>query len=159
MPDKSWTTIRERAAADVGDDGNLRMLFPALAGGRDSGHGFTLMPFGTLYRLAGRAAEGVRTRRILAATGFPVRSRMIIGLGEHHMFVWSASKQWAYGRWRIGRLVGTIPIDHVSTAEAPTVGQGWRTVVLQLTGKSPASLRVPAPVVNELVQALTGRVG
>lgn len=147
---ETWKAIKERAAAEVSADDGLRMLFPALSGGRDSGHGLTLMPFGTLFRVADRAAQGVRSKRSLEECGFALRPRMIVGVGDREIFVWSARKYWAYGRWRMGRMIGRIPLEQIATAEAPTVGKGWRTLVVQLTGKSPASLRVPSAVADEL---------
>lgn len=154
MPDTQWKEIRERAAAELSEGDGLRLLFPALAGIKDSGHSFTLMPFGTLYRLAERAIEAQRSKRTLAESGLPLRGRMIIGVGREDIFVWSASRRWAYGRWRMGRLLGQVPVSQVVSAEAPTIGQGWRTVNLQLAGKSSVALRAPSAVADEFVQLL-----
>jgi hypothetical protein len=154
VPNERWAGVKERAVAELGDGSDLRVVFPALRS-RESGHGLTLMPFGSLYRWFDRAVSGWRSKRVEAQTGFPLRPRMIVGITDTEVVVWSASARWPHGRWRLGNQAGRVRLDQVVNAEAPTVGTGWRTLNLRVFEKAPISILVPALVIDDLVVLLS----
>lgn len=114
--------------------------------------GLTLMPIGTLYRWARRAAERASVRRESQTHGFPLRRRMIIALTNRRVVVWPLSRR------PKGEPIGEVERSMISRAVRPTVGGSWRTVVLTLTSGHEVRIQVAGDGADALAKDLAGSV-
>lgn len=136
-----------------------------LAAGEADVHGFAaispnpdpgsaLMPGGAepLFWLADRFSERRRNRAVRERSGFPLARRMVLAVTSERLLVWSANRRWS----RLSFL-GAIPRDQILRAEAPTVGQGWRSVHIQIGGAEPVIVKVAGKNADELAALLSAR--
>jgi hypothetical protein len=105
--------------------------------------------------LAVLAAEHLTHRRRLRAQAresmFPLASRMIIGLSNQRLLIWSVRPG-----WRLGSFIGYVARDRILQATAPTIGTGWRTVNIYLAQEPTVSIKVPARAADDLARELSG---
>jgi hypothetical protein len=106
--------------------------------------------FPLLWLLRGVARWRAR-RSVQVSTGFPTAPRMVLALSGERLLVWSASR-----RWRLGEFLGDVPLGTITAARAPTVGQGWRSVVIELAGSPTVTVKVGARQADDLAAGLTG---
>jgi hypothetical protein len=125
-------------------------LFRAISPSPDPGSAFGLtvaMPLLWTYRRLGRRSQ---SRQSLARSGLPLARRMVLGVTDDRLIVWSASKS-----WEPQSLLGEFARGHVRDATAPTVGQGWRTVRIELDEGEPVVIKVVADKADELAALLS----
>jgi len=101
------------------------------------------------------AADHLARRRRLRAQAresiFPLAPRMIIGLTNRRLLIWSVRPG-----WRLGPFLGYVTRDRIMQATAPTVGGGWRTVSIFLAQEPTVSIKVPAAAADDLARELSG---
>lgn len=151
MPGRQrWTAILGEAKAELRRGEMLRAIFPALS---QSSAGGGMAP-AELW-LAVLAAEHLTHRRRLRAQAresmFPLSSRMIIGLSNQRLLIWSVRPG-----WRLGSFIGYVTRDRILQATAPTAGTGWRTVNIYLAQEPTVSIKVPARAADDLARELSG---
>lgn len=147
---------RAAAEAELRPGERLSVLFPALTPPPDSGGGTTMAALAPLILAAEHIAWRRHSRATSGASKFPLAPRMFIGLTDSRILVWSA--RW---RWRIGKFLGDITLDQVMAAKPPTVGAGWRTVLIHLAHGAEVHIKVPGTtadrVADRLSSPLSGR--
>jgi hypothetical protein len=151
MPGRQrWTAILAEARSELRRGEALRSIFPALS---QSAPGGGMMPAELM--LAVVAAEHLAHRRRLRAQAkesmFPLASRMIIGLSNQRLLIWSVRPG-----WRLGSFIGYVARDRILQATAPTAGTGWRTVNIYLAEEPTVSIKVPARAADDLARELSG---
>jgi hypothetical protein len=52
-------------------------------------------------------------------------------------------------------FLGDVDAARIRGAYSPTVGQGWRTVVINLTDGEPVAIKVPATAVQRFIDDVT----
>jgi hypothetical protein len=129
----------------------LQAIFPALS--QDSSAGGGLVPAELM--LAVLAAEHLTHRRRMRTQArqsmFPLATRMIIGLSNRRLLIWSVRPG-----WRLGSFIGYVARDRILQATAPTIGTGWRTVNIYLAQEPTVSIKVPARAADDLARELSG---
>jgi hypothetical protein len=154
MPDKQhWKSVRSTASAELRPGERLLAICPALTP-RDSGGGLAVSGAWPLImvveHLAWRRRAGVAGR----TSGFPLAPRMIIGVTDQRLVTWAARRG-----WRLGPVVGDVSRDLILQATAPTVGAGWRTVLIRLSSGPTVRIKVPANLADRLAAGLSGSPG
>ena len=146
-----WTGILAEAKSELRRGEVLRAIFPALSESSPSGGG--MVPAELM--LAVLAAEHLTHRRRLRTQAresmFPLASRMIIGLSNQRLLIWTVRPG-----WRLGSFIGYVTRDRILQATAPTVGTGWRTVKIYLAQEPTVSIKVPARAADDLARELSG---
>jgi hypothetical protein len=66
------------------------------------------------------------------------------------LLVWSAR-----GGFTPKSFLGDVAMDRIVGATSPTVGQGWRTVIIDIADGDPVSIKVSARAVERFVADLT----
>ncbi len=150
MPGRQrWTAILAEARSELRRGEVLHAIFPAITQSSSGG----MMPAELM--LAVLAAEHLTHRRRLRAQAresmFPLASRMIIGLSNRRLLIWSVRPG-----WRLGSFIGYVARDRILQATAPTVGTGWRTVNIYLAQEPTVSIKVPARAADDLARELSG---
>jgi hypothetical protein len=147
---KQAQTAPEQIAAHVRADESLRRVFHVILPGPNAGVAWgdaaVVVP---LVRIVGRV---MRNRAAAAAqedVGIGLRPRMLWALTDQRILLFSALK-----RWELGEPLGAIARTEVVGATAPTVGQGWRTVVIELTAGRQLSIKVGHTVADDLAAEL-----
>jgi hypothetical protein len=125
-------------------------LFPA-ATADDSGPGFAPAELWPLIIAAEQLMRHRRDRAAARASLFPLGPRMIIALTDQRLLIWAAKLN-----WRPGRFLGYVSRDRILQVTAPTVGSGWRTVLIYLANEPVVSIRVPSATADQLAAALSG---
>lgn len=128
------------------------MLLPALRPPDDDDEWVTFVPgviplMLLVERLLHRRELRTATQRSL----FPLAPRMLLGLTTKRVLIWQARR-----RWRLGPFLGYVSLDRIVQAEAPTVGQGWRTLRVHLSNEPAVTIKVPGDLADELAAALSG---
>lgn len=143
-------TAPEQIAAHVRADESLRRVFhvilPSPTAGVAWGDAAVVAP---LVRIVGRV---MRNRAAAAAeeeVGIGLRPRMLWALTDQRILLFSALK-----RWELGEQLGEIARQDVVGATAPTVGQGWRTVIIKLTAGRELTIKVGPTVADDLAAEL-----
>lgn len=113
--------------------------------------GMTFVLFLPLLIVADRLEWRAASNKAARETGFPLATKMIIGITADRLIIWSA--RW---RWRLGSQRGAVRRDQVSLMESPPSQSRWPKVRLMLPGKPVAVIRVPASAVGQLTEALSG---
>jgi hypothetical protein len=146
------------AAADLQPGERLLALVPAITPPPDYGSGGMvlpgLVPLIPLIMAARRAAWRKHARAAAASSGVPLAPRMIICLTDRRLVICTAR-----GRWRTGAALGSVWLDRIIAADAPTVGSGWRTVLIHLAGQPKLTIKVPATAADRLAAALSDTEG
>jgi len=127
-----------------------RGLFPAITVS-DSEDGVAPAELWPLIMAAEYVLRRRRDRAASRGSLFPLSSRMIMLLTDQRLMIWAAQL-----RWRPGRFLGYVSRDRILQVDAPTVGTGWRTVVMHLANEPAVSIKVPAETAERLAQALSG---
>lgn len=140
------------AAADLEPGERLWALIPAITPAPDYGSGglVLLAPLIPLMMAAQRAAWRKYARAASVRSGFPLAPRMIIGVTDRRLMIWAARR-----RWRTGVSLGSVKLDGIVAAEAPTVGSGWRSVIIHLSSQQELTIKVPAIAADRLAAALS----
>lgn len=125
-------------------------LFPAITVS-DSGHGIAPAELWPLIMAAEYVLRRRRDRAASRGSLFPLSSRMIIALTDQRLLIWAAQL-----RWRPGMFLGYVTRDRILQVTAPTVGTGWRRVVINLANEPTVSIKVPAETADRLAQVLSG---
>jgi hypothetical protein len=86
-------------------------------------------------------------------SAFPLAPRMVIVLTRTELLIWSARR-----RWRLGDYLGSVSRARIIQATAPTVGDGWRTVLIYLVNEPTVPIRVPGKIADQLAALLPPRV-
>jgi hypothetical protein len=151
MPGRQrWTGILAEARSELRRGEVLHAIFPALSQSPAAG-GVTPPDL----MLAALAAEHLTHRRRLREQAresmFPLASRMIIGLSNQRLLIWSVRPG-----WRLGGFIGYVARDRILQAAAPTRGSGWRTVDIYLAQEPTVSIKVPARAADDLARELSG---
>jgi len=129
----------------------LRAVIPVLIPPPDVGGGWgdaaVIVPlFWAVTRLMWRgAAEAAQSQ-----LGIPLRYRMVWGTTDQRVLIFAAR-----ARWQLGPLFASTGRGEIIGATATTVGAGWRTVALELSGQRTLSVKVPAPWVNPIVNGFS----
>lgn len=129
----------------------LQAIFPALSQPAASGG---LVPAELMAAVL--AVDHLTRRRRLRAQAresmFPLATRMIIGLTNQRLLIWSVRPG-----WRLGSFLGYVSRDRVLQASVPPAsGTGWRTVGIYLAEEPTVSIKVPAAAANDLARELSG---
>lgn len=147
-----WSRNRELAATELRAGEALQALFPAITASDDGGS--AMMPAALLPVVA--AVERWQDRRTARSTSktslFPLAPRMVMGLTNRRILVWRAGR-----RWSMGTFLGFVPMDAIVRAEVLTVGEGWRTVRVDLANEPSVRFRVPGQLADDFADALSGR--
>jgi len=140
------------AAADLEPGEHLWALITAITPAPDYGSGglVLLAPLIPVIMAAHLAAWRKHSRAASIRTGFPLAPRMIIGVTDRRLIIWTARR-----RWRIGASLGSVKLDRIVAAEAPTVGSGWRSVIIHLSNQQELTIKVPATAADRLAVALS----
>jgi hypothetical protein len=85
---------------------------------------------------------------------FPLAPRMVMGLTNRRILTWTAGR-----RWSMGSFLGFVPIEAIVSAEVLTVGEGWRTVRVDLANEPSVRFKVPGHMAEKFADALSGRLG
>jgi hypothetical protein len=152
MPGRQrWTSILAEARSELRRGELLHAIFPALS--ESSSPGCGMMPAELMLPVV--AAEHLTHRRRLRAQAresmFPLASRMIIGLSNQRLLIWTVRPG-----WRLGSFIGYVARDRILQAAAPTIGTGWRTVNIYLAQEPTVSIKVPARAADDLARELSG---
>jgi hypothetical protein len=141
----------QRIAAHLQAGESLRRVFhviiPPPSGGVAWGDAAIVVP---LVRIVGRVMWNRAAVAAQENVGVDLRPRMLWALTDQRILLFSALK-----RWELGESLGAIARTEVVGATAPTVGQGWRTVVLELTAGRQLSIKVGHTVADDLAAELT----
>jgi hypothetical protein len=125
-------------------------VFRAIPPNPDPGSAFGLtvaMPLLWAYRRVSRR----RHHRVAhERSGLPLARRMLLAVTDDRVLVWSASKA-----WRLQAFLGEVARSQIRQATAPTVGQGWRSVRLELVDADPVVVKVAADVADDLAALLS----
>jgi hypothetical protein len=132
-------------------DEPLLALIPALTPASPGG-GLAPAELRPLIMVAERLAWRRRSRTAGRLSMFPLAPRMVIGLTSQRLLIWSARS-----RWRAGRYLGEVSRDRVVLSTAPTVGVGWRTVLIYLANEPTVTIKVPAVTADSLAATLSGQ--
>ena len=129
----------------------FRTMFPVLIPPPDVGGGWgpaaVIIPLfwavrKSMWRRAVRATQ--------AQIGIPLRYRMVWGTTDQRVLIFAVR-----ARWNLGPLITSVDRGDIVGATANTVGQGWRTVALELSGQRSLSVKVPAPWVDPIVNGFS----
>jgi hypothetical protein len=147
---KRASTVPEQIAPHVRADESLRRVFhviiPPPSGGVAWGDAAVIVP---LARIVGRVMWNRAAAAAQQEAGIGLRPRMLWGLTDQRVLLFSALK-----RWELGEPLGAIARTDVVGATAPTVGQSWRTVVIELTGGRRLSIKVGHTIADYLAAEL-----
>jgi hypothetical protein len=151
MPGRQrWTVILAEAKSELRRGELLQAIFPALSQSSSAGG---MAPAELMMGVL--AAERLTQRRRMRAQAresmFPLASRMIIGLSNQRLLIWSVRPG-----WRLGSFIGYVTRDRILQATAPTIGTGWRTVNVYLAQEPTVSIKVPARAADDLARELSG---
>ena len=83
---------------------------------------------------------------------FPLAPRMFIVLTNRELLIWAARRN-----WRLGDYLGSVHRQRIIQATAPTVGAGWRTVLVYLANEPTVPIRVPSTIADDLAAMLPPR--
>lgn len=151
-PNPGWE--QAVTAADLEPDERMSAVIPAITPPPDHGSGGQMLPgLGPLVLLImaiRRAAWHGQTRTAATRSAVPLSPRMLIGLTDRRLIIWTARR-----RWHIGASLGSIRLDRVAGADAPTVGSGWRSVIFHLSGQPDLIIKVPATAADRLAAELS----
>jgi hypothetical protein len=140
----------QRIVAHLQAGESLRRVFhviiPPPSGGVAWGDAAVVVP---LVRIVGRVMWNRAAAAAQEEVGIGLRPRMLWALTDRRILLFSALK-----RWQLGEPLGAIARTDVVGATAPTVGQGWRTVVLELTAGRQLSIKVGHTVADDLAAEL-----
>lgn len=148
----SRDSVWEDAIRAVGlpPDEPLLALVPALTPGGSNG-GLAPAELTPLIMLAERIASRRRTRAAARASAFPLAPRMVIGLTGRRLLIWSTRS-----RWQAGTYLGEVSRDRIVLSTSPTVGTGWRTVLIYLANEPTVTIKVPAVTADSFAATLSG---
>jgi hypothetical protein len=129
----------------------LWALIPAITPAPDYGSGglIVLPLLIPLMMAAQRATWRKHASAASARSGFPLAPRMIIGVTDRRLIIWTARS-----RWRIGASLGSVMLDRIFAADAPSAGSGWRSVMIHLPSQK-VTIKVPAAAADRLAVALS----
>jgi hypothetical protein len=148
---KQARTAPEQIAAHLRWDESLRAVFhvivPVPTAGTAWDPAAIVVPLVMIVRkvMWNRAAAVAQE-----AVGIGLRPRMLWALTDQRILLFGADK-----RWELGEQLGAIAMSEVLGATAPTVGQSWRTVIIELTGGRRLSIKVGHKIADDLAAALT----
>jgi hypothetical protein len=151
MPGRQrWTAILAEAKSELRRGELLQAIFPALSQSSSAGG---MAPAELMLGVL--AADHLTHRRRMRAQAresmFPLASRMIIGLSNQRLLIWSVRPG-----WRLGSFIGYVARDRILQATAPTIATGWRTVNIYLAEEPTVSIKVPARAADDLARELSG---
>lgn len=147
--DSDWEDAIRAVALPA--DEPLLALIPALTP-HGPGGGLAPAELMPLIMLAERVAWLRRSRTAARLSMFPLAPRMVIGLTSQRLLIWSARN-----RWRVGKYLGEVSRDRIVLSTAPTVGAGWRTVLIYLANEPTVTIKVPAVSADRLAATLSGQ--
>jgi hypothetical protein len=129
----------------------LQAIFPALSQPDGSG-GAVPAELMTALLATDRLTRRRRLRTQAKESMFPLAARMIIGLTNQRLVIWSVRP-----RWRLGSFLGYVSRDRILQAIAPLMsGTGWRDVSIYLAQEPTVSIKVPTAAADALVRELSG---
>lgn len=147
--DSDWeAAIR---AISLPADEPLLALIPALTPDSPGG-GLAPAELMPLIMVAERIAWWRRSRTAAQVSMFPLAPRMVIGLTRQRLLIWAARS-----RWRAGKYLGEVSRDRIVLSTAPTVGTGWRTVLIYLANEPTVTIKVPAVTADRFAVTLSGQ--
>jgi hypothetical protein len=114
--------------------------------GRAFGLGFAFPLLWASRRIARRRARQSTSER----SGIPVSRRMVVAVTGDRLLIWSAGR-----RWEPDTYLGDISRQRIAGAQAPTVGQGWRSVRIDLVDSDSVTIKVAGQAADELAGLLT----
>jgi hypothetical protein len=136
-------------------DGELRAgetrgsIYPAISPNPDPGSAFLSYAALPLLLLWRRIAAKRLHQQALTSSGFPMARRMLLVPTGHRLLVWSARKGFAPDKF-----LGDLAYARITGAASPTVGQGWRTVVIDMADGDPVSIKVAAKNIESFMADL-----
>jgi hypothetical protein len=137
-------------SAQVRDGETSSQPFAAITPDPDEGRGFGLIvAFPVLWamrRLSKRHARRDTTKR----SGIRMAQRMLVAVTSDRMLIWSAQRHWAPGEF-----LGDVALNRIADAQAPTVGQGWRSVRIDLVDGESVTIKVGSQHADELAGLLS----
>jgi hypothetical protein len=142
----------EQMARELRDGEQLRAVIPAFAPSPDSGSGFVPAIMIPVIAVVERWHWRRTTRSTAERSLFPLAPRMLLGLTDRRLLVWSSRRN-----WRLGNFLGDVALDRIVDAQAPTVGTGARSVTVHLANEPSVTFKVPGDVADQLANALAGR--
>jgi hypothetical protein len=116
-----------------------------------SGGGRGVMPAALVpLAIAVRRWERRRERqRITGASPVTLAPKMIMAITNTRLVFFRAGRQ-----WKPEELLSSLPRDEIRGAKAPTVGDGWRTVRIDVGRDEPLDIRVPARLADDVAALL-----
>ena len=140
------------ARSDLRPGETLLTVFPARSdAGSASGSGLLPAELTLVVIAAEHLSRRRQTREQARESMFPLAPRMIVGVTNARLMMWSVRPG-----WRLGSFLGYVSRDRILQAAAPTRGSGWRSVHIYLAEEPTVSIRVPDRVADGLVRALSG---
>jgi hypothetical protein len=142
--------FRRDIAEHLADGESVESVFRAIAPNPDPGSILTVAFLRPVVWALRRRASVKAARRAHRSSSFPVARRMVVALTDQRLLVWTCGRS-----WKPRKLLGDVARQRISGAEAPTVGQGWRSVHLHLTDAPPVTIKVPARYADPLAARLS----
>lgn len=148
-----WQRNRELASGELREGETLQALFPALAAADPGGSGIMPAALVPVVAAVERWQQRRATRQTTKTSMFPVAPRMLMALTNRRLLMWAAGRGWS-----MGAFLGFVPLDAIVRAGAVTVGEGWRTVQVDLANEPSVRFRVPGQLADDFADALSGRL-
>ena len=148
-----WSRNRDLAAKELRDGEALWALFPAMTASDDGGSGIMPAAFVPVVAVVERWQDRRSARQASKTSLFPLAPRMVMGLTNRRILTWAAGR-----RWSMGTFLGFVPMEAIVRAEVLTVGEGWRTVRVDLANEPSVRFRVPGQMADEFADTLSGRI-
>jgi hypothetical protein len=149
---RRWIDTLAEARSELRRGEVLQAVFPAQSQLAPSGGlvpAELIVPVAAVDHLSRRRRRRAQSKESM----FPLASRMIIGLTNRRLLIWSVRPG-----WRIGTFIGYVTRDRILQATTPpTSGTGWRTVSFYLAQEPTVTLRVPSAAAEDLDRELSGR--
>jgi hypothetical protein len=139
-------------ADQLGIEETAEPVLPAIAPNSDPGTAFGLAFAMPMLWVTRRLSRQRRDRRVLAQSGFPLAQRMVLAVTKDRLLVWSANR-----RWKPMSFLGALSRERIVRADAPTVGEGWRTVRIEVQDAEPIVIKVAAKYADPLAAVLSAR--
>lgn len=142
-----WSSL---LADQLGPNESAELVLPAIAPNPDPGSAFGLAVAMPVLWVTRRVSRQRRDRRVLAMSGFPLAHRMLLAVTNDRLLVWSASRQ-----WKPMSFLGAVSRERIERGEAPTVGEGWRSVRIDLHDAGTVIIKVAAKHADPLAALLS----
>jgi hypothetical protein len=149
-PEASSDAYTDLVGAQLREGERRSPIYRAISPNPDPGSAFLSYPALPLLWLWRSIAHKRSHQKVMRSSTFPVARRMLLVPTGTRLLVWSARRG-----FKPGDFLGDIASDRIVGAVSPTVGQGWRTVVIEMVDGDPVSIKLSASAVDRFIADLT----